>query len=201
MQKVLGVGFHKTGTSTLNAVLTELGYTVCSNDLSLAEDLIENKYERINDILDKYDAFEDNPWPLLFKEFYNKYPTAKFVLTIRDEDKWWQSLINHFGENHTKMREWIYGDGVPLGNEKLYKERYRKHNKEVKDFFNDKPNQLLIIDWSESDNNWEKICKFLNKPVPNISFPNANKLAYSRSGKLWQAIKLFYFRNFIKPKQ
>ena len=199
--KVFGVGFHKTGTSTLNDVLQILGYRVCGNKNVLAKDLLNNDLSRLDSFFEEYDAFQDNPWPLLYKEFYQKYPESKFILTTRDEDKWWNSLLNHFGSEHTPMRQWIYGNGVPEGNEPLYRERYRQHNKEVIDFFSDKPEQLLVIDWKENDSKWERICEFLEKPVPQSNFPHANKKAYTKLGRAWQEIKLFYYRTFIKPKR
>jgi hypothetical protein len=198
--KVFGVGFHKTGTSTLNSVLTELGYNVCSNRIDLAQVLIDENYDEAYDMFEKFDAFEDNPWPLLYKKFDTLYPGSKFILTLRDEDKWWNSLLNHFGSKHSLMREWIYGVGCPQGNETIYRDRYKRHNEGVVNFFKDRPDSLLIVDWSEIDGKWDSICEFLKEPIPKSSFPHSNKMAYSKIGRIIQKVKLKYYRVFVKPR-
>ena len=48
-------------------------------------------------------------------------------------------------------------------------ERYRQHNAEVKAYFKDRPEDLLIMDM-ETDG-WEKLSRFLDKPVPSIEYP------------------------------
>ena len=67
--------------------------------------------------LDRYDAFQDNPWPLLYRELDERCPGSRFVLTLRPTQDWLDSVVHHFGAKDTPMREWIYGVGHPLGNE------------------------------------------------------------------------------------
>ena len=55
------------------------------------------------------------------------------------------------------------------------KHEYRKHEKEIIEFFKDKPEQLLIFSVVDGDD-WGKLCKFLNKRNPNRDFPNINEL-------------------------
>ena len=96
--KVIGIGFHKTGTSTLDVILCKLGYTVLGVRKGLALNLFRNDIESVLKVTEEYDAFQDNPWPLLYKELDTKYPKSKFILTIRDEKKWINSVVNHFGD-------------------------------------------------------------------------------------------------------
>ena len=53
-------------------------------------------------------------------------------------------------------------------------QEYDEHNKQVIAYFKDKPSQLLVMNITEGDG-WEKLCKFLNKPIPNKAFPHKNK--------------------------
>jgi hypothetical protein len=187
--KVIGVGFHKTGTSTLGSVLQELGYNVLGARTDLASHLLNNDIESVFAVADEYEAFQDNPWPLLFKEFDKRYPNCKFILTLRNEDKWINSAVNHFGEKHTEMRRWIYGIGHPLGNEQLYLKKYKNHNTEVQNYFTGREHDLLIVDW-EDKSEWKTICEFLNEPVPNKAFPHLNEGDYRKATKKKQTSNL-----------
>ncbi|MCS4086119.1 hypothetical protein GGQ10_000918 [Salinibacter ruber] len=172
--KVFGVGFHKTGTSSLAAALRELGYSVCGhigvsrpNIADVAEDLALEH-------LDRYDAFQDNPWPLLYRRMDCHCPGSKFILTTRPPKEWIRSVVMHFGGTTTPMREWIYGVGDPRGNEKIYIERYEQHNREVREYFRNRPNDLLELKITQGEG-WKKICPFLNEEMPSIPFPHANR--------------------------
>jgi hypothetical protein len=196
--KVIGIGFHKTGTSTLDTVLSKLGFKVLDYRIDLADDLFNENYERIFELTDSHDAFQDNPWAVLYKELDARYPNSKFILTERNEEKWIKSMVNHFGDSHTEMRRWIYGTGHPKGNEDLYLERYRLHYREVKEYFKVRPNDILAVSWEKGDG-WKKICDFLDKPIPDAPFPHANKRSYKKKKKshpLLIKFKTFLYKIF-----
>lgn len=172
--KIICAGFHKTGTTSLHVDLEHLGYNVMGARIDLANDLIKNNLIPALEIVDRHDAFLDNPWPLLYKEIDQRYPESKFILTLRDEDKWIKSVVNHFGTDNTSMRKWIYGVGHPKGAENVYLDRFRKHNQEVLDYFKNRKKDLLIVSW-ENGAGWLELCNFLKKPIPNIPFPHSNK--------------------------
>ncbi|WP_019507458.1 sulfotransferase family protein [Pleurocapsa sp. PCC 7319] len=183
--KVFGIGFHKTGTKSLGKALEILGYRVCGS-FSIHNPNLEEQVHQIADTLvAKYDAFQDNPWPVLYQELDRKYPGSKFILIIRPVDSWINSIVSHFGSRNTHMREWIYGVGHPKGNEKIYIERYERHNAEVIEYFKDRPNDLLVLQLNQ-DNLWEKICPFLEKEIPHVEFPHVNK---KQNKKLARAVK------------
>lgn len=197
-QKVFGIGFHKTGTKTLGSALQTLGYSVVDGGgKNLLPYLVENRMEPIWDIIEKYDAFKDNPWPLLYKELDKKYPGSKFILTVREEEKWIKSVTNYFGENSTDMRKWIYGIGYPKGHEDIYAGRYRQHNEEVREYFQSRPMDLIELCWERGDN-WEKLCEFLGKTVPTQEFPHANKGRYSDRKNSISRIKSVFKNKFSK---
>lgn len=173
-EKVFVIGFHKTGTSSLALALRELGYRVCFNlqwnDVRIIRDMKRVCYP----LTQQFDAFEDNPWPLLYRELYEWYPEARFILTIRDTDGWYRSALNWFGENDTLMRRHIYGDaaGSPLGNEAIYRARYDQHNADVRTFFADKSVHMLTMDVTQG-HGWTELCDFLDLDAPNRPFPHA----------------------------
>ena len=171
--KVFGIGFHKTGTTTLGSALANLDYKVCGYQGQFIEKISKEDYNSVFRIVDKYDAFQDNPWPLLYKELDRHYPGSKFILTYRSEERWIKSVVNHFGNKENEMRTLIYGYGAPLGNEDIYIARYRLHNRKVLDYFKGRENSLTSLSWEKGDG-WEELCQFLNKPIPDIPFPHLN---------------------------
>ncbi len=172
--KIFGIGFQKTGTSSLRRALKTLDYRVAGPNWINDPDIQETVYEKAFGIIDRFDAFQDNPWPILYKELAERYPTSKFILTIRPVDEWILSAVKHFGTNVTPMRTWIYGIGNPVGNEERYKDRYTRHNDEVMAYFRDQPERLLIMNVTEGDG-WDLLCPFLDKEIPEMTFPHANK--------------------------
>jgi len=181
--KIFCIGFQKTGTTSLGAALEILGYKVCGVRYDLIDAIKENNWAQIDEVVRQHDAFKDNPWPVVYQSLNEKYPGSKFILTLRDESAWIKSLVNHFGTTPSVMQDFIYGKAYPKGNEDLYLEIYRKHNREVLAHFEKRPEDLLVIDLTH-EKKWDRICQFLSKPVPNAVFPHENKGQYSFLGKL-----------------
>ena len=172
--KIFCIGFHKTGTTSLAVALKTLGYRVTGPNGVNDPDIAKNVYSMAHSLVTKYDSFQDNPWPIIYKELDEKYPNSKFILTIRDSESWINSQIRHFGRKETPMRKWIYGVGCPEGNEEIYIKRFEKHNKKVIDYFKERPNDLLVLDFAKGDG-WEKLCSFLRADIPDIPFPQVNQ--------------------------
>lgn len=185
--KVFCIGFHKTGTSSLGRALRLLGYNVRRSELSdfktprAAQEILDFAFAQA----EQYEAFRDNPWPIVYREMDRKFFDSKFILTVRPAANWINSVVRHFGAETTPMREWIYGAGCPQGNEEIYLARYERHNREVIDYFRERPNDLLIMDLTENEG-WEKLCRFLGKEIPGAPFPHVHK-AESRERKQQEA--------------
>jgi len=176
MKKVFCIGLHKTGTASLREALKILGYKKwCDSHDYLLKNIKKNDWKSVFDIVKKYDGFKGWPWAVIYKQLDINFPNSKFILTIRDEDSWIKSSLLHFWDEETPMRRWIFGYGAPRGHEKDYIYKLRSHNCEVKDYFKRRLNDLLIINLIEEKNKWEKICKFLDKDIPNCKFPHYNK--------------------------
>lgn len=199
--KVFIIGFHKTGTSSMGKALQILGYRVCGSikeGLDLNSDHLNNKNqlkENTYGLLDRYNAFQDTPWFLLYKELYNAYPNSKFILTIRDEDKWIKSVQKHFGDGNFQYHSLIYGSNDSIKNEKKYRDTYNKHNIESQRFFADKDKEILVINLEKDTEKWKLICGYLNVKQPNVDFPYVNKANDSLkiSSRLKKIIKKIYY--------
>ena len=174
--KIIGVRFHKTGTSSLRDALHILGYTVGDNNYKLLFSILKGNFRRVLKCINRYDAVEDNPWPLIYKQLDKNILGCKFILTIRDEESWYESVSAHLGDLRDPMHEWIYGRGKSLPKDDKYNsiEVYRRHNEEVLNYFKQREQDLLILDFSKGDG-WEKLRNFLHKEMPDVPFPHANK--------------------------
>jgi hypothetical protein len=172
--KVFCIGFHKTGTSSLRDALSMLGYRVTGPNFQREEGLDWPSLERkALAVAHQFDAFQDNPWPLVFRFMDEQFPGSRFILTLRDEHAWYASALRHFGSRETPMRRLIYGHGAPAGHEAIYRERYRAHNRMVADYFAQRPSDLLVMQLAYGDG-WEQLCPFLGHSRPNAPFPRTN---------------------------
>lgn len=174
MSKVFCVGFHKTGTKSLAEALRILGYRVTGPNWTIEPDVATTALSRALAIVDHFDAFQDNPWPILFRELDDRYPGSKFILTLRDTDEWLASVSRYFAGGTSPMREWIYGFGNPEGHEDAYAHRYTKHNADVVAHFSGRPADLFVMNLTHGDN-WPGLCEFLGRDIPSCDFPATNR--------------------------
>lgn len=179
--KVFGVGFQKTGTTSLGRALEILGYRVCDVRGAYDPNIADKALDIALSELPHFDAFEDNPWPLLYEEMDQRVDDAKFILTTRPVDEWIKSVTRFFDDQPIPIHDWIYGEPVPHGNEDLYVERYQAHNEEVLDYFEGR-DDFLVFRIAEGEG-WEKLCPFLDEPRPRISFPHSNARGDSSFGE------------------
>ena len=185
MNKVFGIGWAKTGTTTLASCFKILGYNHQTQDLKLTLDLEKNDFSRIFASVDAHDTFEDWPWLLLYKELDTQYPNSKFIMTTREQTGWVKSYKNMLktqgkASGHmNKIRTILYSLPFPNVTEEQLIARYDKHVADVKEYFKDRPNDLLILNWKNGDG-WKEICEFLGKEIPTEPFPHANKGDYKK---------------------
>lgn len=196
---VVGVGFQKTGTSSLREALKILGYKVKDTSSKALIPILKGNYSKIHRMIKNYDAVEDTPWYMIYKELDELIPNSKFILTIRDKETWYQSVKNHIGSLRSAHHEWIYGKGkgLPKDHKQNTIAVYQKHNQEVIEYFKNRPDDLLIIDFTKGDN-WEKLCFFLNEDVPNKAFPHYNNSKSKRKKSKMSRFK--FLRKQLKNK-
>lgn len=171
--RVFCIGWHKTGTTTMGVALLQLGYSVLGCRLDMGLPLLQGDKELALEEAGKFDALQDVPWAALYRELDQRYPGSRFILTYREDKAWLNSAVKHFKGLDVDLHEWLYGNGVLLGNEQLYLERYQQHNKEVRAYFAGR-DDFLEMDLAAGDG-WDKLCTFLGEPVPKKAFPHTNK--------------------------
>lgn len=179
--RVLGLGLPKTGTTTLALMMQRLHYNRLEYDgaalLEVAEGRVADALARTG----RYEFVRDMPWCLLWEAYLARYPDARFVQTLRSNERdWLNSLRRHYAsplnygyESPTKenVARWLGGDLVRLLGATDRIDAYRKHRRLVEDFFRDKPGRLLTVCWEEGDG-WRELCGFLGfrtvrNPVPH----------------------------------
>lgn len=180
--KVFGIGLHKTSTTSLANALYTLGYHVGGYfDASrFADD------ELLAYVIDRagfYDAVQDMPWPEFYQLLDREFPGSKFILTVRDEDRWIRSVTDHFGEGVIADNERFYGVPTAAGNEDVYRDRFRRHNQEVRDHFADRPDDLLVMDIANGDG-WDVLGPFLGVATPDWPFPRQNAMSLHRATRV-----------------
>nr|CAB3260353.1 uncharacterized protein LOC100175117 [Phallusia mammillata] len=100
--KIIVAGLPKTGTKTLNAALTMLGYNVydwMENFGYLGDDWAKQYREgfRVEDLKRMFhnvDVSMDNPIDFCWEEILEAFPNAKVILNTRDDDRWYKSIVN-----------------------------------------------------------------------------------------------------------
>ena len=187
--RVFGIGFHKTGTKSLARALERLGYRVAGPNFTLEERLGSDLLDRCLAIAPEYDAFQDNPWAVLYKEMDQRFPGSKFILTVRDPQEWLRSATAYFGTKTNGIRRFIYGRGNPCHNSARYLHRYLLHYEEVVRYFARRPDDLLVFDLIKHPE-WEPLCTFLGCDVPDAPFPAANKGRYHKAARALGPIPL-----------
>jgi len=176
MIKVFGIGFHKTGTTTLGGCLRHLGYKHLRYNPSLLKQVAGGEIEPVLNVALQYESFDDWPWPLIYSELDEAFPESKFVLTIRkNSDVWFNSLLSHVARRGvTDVYPLVYNLPEPEAHKQAFIERYEAHNQNVKDYFANRPDKLQIICWENGDG-WPELCSFLNLPVIEEPLPHLQK--------------------------
>jgi hypothetical protein len=195
--KVFCIGLNKTGTTSIGDALKILGFNRFGWRPAASAQLVnhwhEGRFEPFLSIIDNHDAFEDLPWPLVFKEIEERYPNAKFILTVRSsESVWLKSIQKHLHRGSAWVGHFlIYGSYDPVKDERLYIEKYRRHNEEVREYFASKPGKLIEMCFENGDD-WDKLCGFLGiSEIPPVGFPHSNSAKLFEQSPVEEQSKAF----------
>jgi hypothetical protein len=196
--KVFCIGAHKTGTTSMEAALTALGLRVAPtqlwwNDPALQTDFYEGRYQPVFDVIAGYDAFQDSPYnhSEFYKVLHERYPDARFVLTVRNAGNWvasrrrWRAALHAklIADNNLQLEragrlffEREYGQSDYLNADEEAETRvYETRNRAVISFFSGKAAPLLVLDLEQERDAWQLLCGFLGLAVPSDAFPHANR--------------------------
>jgi Sulfotransferase domain/Sulfotransferase family len=175
--RVFCLGFQKTGTTSVDWVLQDMGYQVSKAykqpDIAFSQMLQKGDLSEIRHVAKLFDAFQDIPWFLYYKEFDKWYPGSKFILTIRESTSWWNSFLRYFRTEYYSLFEYVYGFENPIGHKEALIKRFEQHNREVLEYFKDRPDDLLVVDVSE-EKALEKITNFLGRSSSYEKMPHKN---------------------------
>ena len=193
--KVIGAGFGRTGTLSVKNALEELGFRPCYHMTTLFErpDAAEQWQAIVagrtpadwNTIFAGYQATVDWQACAYYKELMQVYPEAKVLLTVRDPEQWYESVlctiyqVSHSPlphSPHVQMINTLIWEGTFDGKfeDKDYAIAvFHRHTEEVKRHV--PPEKLLVYNVKEG---WGPLCTFLEVEVPeDMPFPRLNDRA------------------------
>ena len=113
--KVIGAGFGRTGTTSLKAALEILGYEKCHHMTEVIQNgagmywhkKLQGEDISWEEIFDGYQAAVDWPSAAWWKELSDYYPEAQVILTIRDPNRWYQSITETIYPLSHLMPPWL----------------------------------------------------------------------------------------------
>ena len=162
--KVVYLGFHKTGTTSIGALFNRIGLNVIG-PWNVKHWNSKESGKKALEIAKEYDAFQDNPWPLLYKQFDKKFPNSKFIFYERDVNDWYLSNLNFSEINqHLCVNTFMEKKTeVQSATRKFTKKVYLQHSSDVLHYFENRPDDFLQIN-NLSDESAQQIGKFLGYP-------------------------------------
>ncbi|WP_405227994.1 sulfotransferase family protein [Lentisalinibacter sediminis] len=191
--EVIGAGVGRTGTYSLKLALNRLGVGPCHH----MEEVLHNMPAQVplwsaatagkpdwSQIYEGYGSAVDWPTAGFFRELAGEYPSARFVLTLRDPERWADSfgatiytLLAGRDQAPEEMRAWldmaasvIARTGFPPGLDRDgLVAAFTAHNDAVREAI--PADQLLVFEVRQG---WEPLCAFLGMPVPDEEFPRTN---------------------------
>ena len=200
--KVIGAGFGRTGTLSLKRALEQLGFDPCYHMMQLG------RHPEHVALWRQVAAGAPVDWPSLFENYQATvdwpscnyweaqlaaFPGAKVILSERDPEAWYASIMNTIYPSSAAAREKaregsdpaalersamvyeVIWDGVFDGrmDDKAHViDRYLAHNERVKRLL---PSSKLLI-FNPADG-WPPLCEFLRRPQPDAPFPSVNSTA------------------------
>jgi len=169
MQKIFGIGLARTGSLSLATAFKYLGYCFLHNP----------HYSML--FRGGYGGACDCSVVRFYKELDKKFPNSKFIYTIRQPDKWINSIEKHYNRVAIKdLGKEMAEDRMAIYkrldfNREVFLEKYIEHDIDVKLYFKNRPEDLLIIDICMGEG-WEKLIPFINYTnYPEIKFPHEHK--------------------------
>lgn len=201
--KIFCVGHNKTGTTSVQAALTDLGYKFGSQWDSeiLLEDWVKRDFRRIIKFCETADAFQDVPFSLAYtyQTVDYAFPGSKFILTMRSSpEEWFESTIrfykkifgndgeitsqlikNYSGGNDLgwlwRFQQYVYGAAEDtLFSKELYIASYEKHNAQIIEYFKYRPNDLLVLNLADPSA-MKRLCDFVGIKYTGQVMPHLNR--------------------------
>jgi hypothetical protein len=184
---VIGAGFGRTGTESMKLALELLGLGPCHHmkevlpnpeQLALWRSIANGDPPDWERAFAGYQSAVDWPSAYFWRELSGYYPDARIILTVRSPESWYSSMENTIFK---VLREST--DPASIGRklimEKTFDGRiddrdhvmavYRENIARVQQAFT--AERLLTYELGEG---WERLCRFLRKPIPDTAYPVSN---------------------------
>ena len=208
--KIFCIGANKTGTTSLSKTFKDWHFKVGIQREAefIALDHYSRDVSKIIQYCNRAEVFQDVPFslPNAYKYLDKAFPKSKFILTVRDnKDMWYNSCVKFHsklfgdGENTPNWKDLEKFNYVKPGwpmiihkkmydlneNESPYDYKklttfYEQHIIDVKNYFQDRPEDLLIINLS-NENSFQNLKKFLGIKSNLQTFPWENKTSEIRN--------------------
>ncbi len=137
-------------------------------------------------ILKEYHGITDITVSPFYAQLDRQFPGSKFILTVRDREPWLRSTRFHWEgrsafqeptspeeETYMKVRRLLRAAvfGCYDFNVEHFSHVYDQHVRNVREYFKDRPEDLLIMDICGGES-WDTLCHFLGHPTPCEPFPH-----------------------------
>ena len=156
--KVFAIGLNKTATSSIHKTFVNSGFQAVHNT-KWAEKPLQIRY------LSSYRAFSDGG-PKHFDQYDAVFPRSKFILNVRNLDEWIDSRLEHIrylSQEYGKKGTGNWTD-TPESVQQWIVERNQHHLKVLK-YFENRPKDLLIINYIREDDASRRITDFIERPA------------------------------------
>ncbi|NIP16143.1 MAG: sulfotransferase family protein [Pseudomonadales bacterium] len=193
--KVIGAGFGRTGTLSLKLALERLGLDKCYHMLEVVQNeghaaawlsAARGEFVDWDALFAGYQASVDWPSCNFWEAQLQHFPDAKVILTRRDPERWYDSVMNTIYPSSVARREMaepetrehvdmvfeVIWDGLfdgRMDDKEHVIAVYEAHNQHVIDTL--PPEKLLVF---EASDGWQPLCDFLDLPVPEEPYPWVN---------------------------
>lgn len=178
--KVFGIGFNKTGTTSLTNIFQQYGLKTTHH----GGWHFWVKREQFNKFKN-FDAFTDGQQKD-FRVLDKKFPGSKFILNTRPLRNWLASRWCHVETNkRTKRSTWRANSTKDLMSWAYSRDNYHA---DVLEYFKDRPDDFMILDiqtMSKEDifNGLDKVLQGVAKKEPRRNIPRSNGTNASLKGK------------------
>jgi Sulfotransferase domain len=190
--KVIGTGLGRTGTKSMQTALVMLGFGPCHHMVEVIQHpetlplWIEAGEGRADwdAIFKDYHSAVDYPSAAYWRELTSYYPNAKVLHTVRDPEEWFESahatIMSPGGisrrDGGDMVSRFFLGlrQRVPfeVDDRAAMIEYFRRHTEAVTAAI---PRERLLV--HQMGEGWERLCRFLEVPVPREPFPFENSRA------------------------
>lgn len=216
--RVIGAGFGRTGTTSLQAALDTLGFGPCYHMTEVFRNPDHADLWRAawrgepvdwDSFLGDYEAAVDWPACTFYAELMEEYPDAKVLLSVRDPERWYESVHSTIYElSKAFIRSPVFraifasftffafggflrSSWGNMVNEIILQGTFdgrlddKAYAMRVFEQHNEdvkrhvSPDRLLVYEVKED---WRPLCEFFGVPEPDEPFPRLNDAARIRRG-------------------